>query len=263
MSEIKRLNEALKAAFLKIGIYKKGDMAKYLGYKGPYFSGIINGKEKLTDQFLKTISDKLQINTSWILSGTGEMLKVKDRDFAVPGVERVEKKEFYIPGYTKDVREVEPKEYATHIEVKLVTTKARAGFAGAYYADEYLDEMPTVLIDADRDYKGKYLAFEVDGDSMEPEYLKGDVVICREVKRDLWQYKLHYNDWDFVIAHGTKGIMLKEIIDHNVETGDIICHSLNQEGGSNPDFTLNLREVAYLYNIVEHRRPGRSKRRNR
>lgn len=155
--------------------------------------------------------------------------------------------------------ELIPKEYKAHIPVRVVTTKARAGYSDAYYADEYLNDMPTILIEADKEHKGRYLAFEVDGDSMEPEYNRGDVVICREVPRSNWQYKLHYEQWDFVIAHGTQGIMLKEITSHNVETGEIVCHSLNAE--MHPDFTLNLREVAFLYNIVEHRRSGRKYRR--
>ena len=92
---------------------------------------------------------------------------------------------------------------------------------------------------------------------MEPDYQSGDVVICREVPRSNWQYKLHINQWDFVIAHGTKGIMLKEIIDHNVETGEIVCHSINTE--MHPDFTLNLREVIFIFNVVEHRRQARGK----
>lgn len=155
------------------------------------------------------------------------------------------------------------KNYSSTISVKVVTTRARAGFSDAHYSEEYLQDMPTVLIEADKEYKGKYLAFEVDGDSMEPEYNKGDIVICRELKRDLWQYKLHYKEYDFVIAHGTKGVMLKEITSHNPETGEIICHSLNNDNGRNEDFPLNLKEVAFLYNVVEHRISGKSKRRNR
>lgn len=73
MDELARLNVALRATFLKMGIYKKADMAEYLGYKSPYFSGIINGKEKLSDQFLKTISDKIGISKDYILKGEGEM----------------------------------------------------------------------------------------------------------------------------------------------------------------------------------------------
>lgn len=158
------------------------------------------------------------------------------------------------------VNDVKEKYYTNTLSVKVVTTKARAGFSESYYSEEYLDDLPTILIEADKEYKGNYLAFEVDGDSMEPEYNAGDVVICREVQRSLWQYKLHYKDFDFVIAHGTKGIMLKEIRSHDPETGEILCHSLND---SIKDFTLNLREVAFLYNVVEHRISGKSKRRNR
>ncbi len=74
MTDLERLNESLKVAFLRIGIYKKADMAEYLGYKSPYFSGIINGKEKMSDGFMKTISDKLGINIHWITTGEGDMI---------------------------------------------------------------------------------------------------------------------------------------------------------------------------------------------
>ena len=73
MTDLERLNEALKVVFLRMGIYKKADMAEFLGYKSPYFSGIINGKEKMSDSFLRTISDKLHINIQWITTGEGDM----------------------------------------------------------------------------------------------------------------------------------------------------------------------------------------------
>ena len=156
--------------------------------------------------------------------------------------------------------EIKPKEYSTSIKVRLVSNKAKAGWSEGYYNEEYLEELPFVMIDADENYKGKYLAFEVEGDSMEPDYLEGDIVICRDIQRHLWSSKLHFRDWDFVIAHSTNGIMLKEITAHNVETGDITCHSLNPKY---EDFVLNLHQVAHLYNVVEVRQKGRNKRWNR
>lgn len=192
------------------------------------------------DKIQSIVSHYPALNTEWLMTGEGAMLKSTNPE---------------------PVGELKEKQYSSYVNVKLVTTKARAGYTHAYYADEYLEDMPTVVMEADVEYKGKYLAFEVDGDSMEPDYHKGDVVICRELRRDLWRYKLHYNDYDFVIAHSTKGIMLKQIIDHDVETGEIVCHSVNSKGF--PDFTLNLREVAYLFNVVEHRISGKNKRRYR
>ena len=156
--------------------------------------------------------------------------------------------------------ELKPKEYSTSIKVRLVSNKAKAGWSEGYYNEEYLEELPFVMIDADENYKGKYLAFEVDGDSMEPDYLEGDIVNCREIQRHLWGSKLHYKDWDFVVAHSTNGIMLKEITAHNIATGDITCHSLNPKY---EDFVLNLHQVAHLYNVVEVRQKGRNKRWNR
>ncbi len=179
------------------------------------------------------------INIGWLMSGEGEMLK----------------------NNKAERNELTPKNYSSHLEVKIVTTKARAGFSESFYSDEYLNDMPTLLVEVDKEYHGNYLAFEVNGDSMEPDYHTGDIVICREIKRELWRYKLHIKEWDFVIAHGTQGIMLKEITEHNVETGEIVCHSVNSD--LHPDFTLNLREVAFLYNVVEHRTSGKNKKRYR
>lgn len=270
--------------FIKMLGMGQGAFEKTVGLSNGYVNNIRQSIQP--DKLQKIALHFPQLNTGWLMTGEGNMLK-SPAD-VMPPITRGELTELAAEVFSeklksliddgavsirpstgrgksetalKVLKELNLKEFSSHIPVKLVSTKARAGFAGAYYSDEYLSDMPTVLIEADKEYKGKYLAFEVDGDSMEPEYLKGDVVICREVKRDLWQYKLHIQDWDFVIAHGTQGIMLKEIVDHDVESGEITCHSLNTE--EHPDFKLNLKEVAYLYNVVEVRRSGKSKRRNR
>lgn len=218
-----------------------------IGLSQDEINNIRIGKTKVP--FIKIVNLKTaypEINTDYITSNYGEIL--------IPVIDYSKITDRLPQGELKE------KEYPEKLAVKLVTTKAQAGWTEGYYNDEYLEDMPTILIDSEEKHHGNYLAFEVAGDSMEPDYIEGDVVICREVQRHLWQYKLHIKDWDFVIAHATNGIMLKEIIKHDVKNGVIYCHSLNPKY---EDFKINLHEVRFLYNVIEVRQKGRSKRSNR
>lgn len=218
-----------------------------IGLSQDEINNIRIGKSKVP--FIKIVNLKTsypEINTDYITSNYGEIL--------IPVIDYSKITDHLPQGELKE------KEYPEKLAVKLVTTKAQAGWTEGYYNDEYLEDMPTILIDSEEKHHGNYLAFEVAGDSMEPDYIEGDVVICREVQRHLWQYKLHIKDWDFVIAHATNGIMLKEIIKHDVKNGVIYCHSLNPKY---EDFKIRLHEVRFLYNVIEVRQKGRSKRSNR
>ena len=218
-----------------------------IGLSQDEINNIRIGKSKVP--FIKIVNLKTsypEINTDYITSNYGEIL--------IPVIDYSKITDRLPQGELKE------KEYPEKLAVKLVTTKAQAGWTEGYYNDEYLEDMPTILIDSEEKHHGNYLAFEVAGDSMEPDYIEGDVVICREVQRHLWQYKLHIKDWDFVIAHATNGIMLKEIIKHDVKNGVIYCHSLNPKY---EDFKISLHEVRFLYNVIEVRQKGRSKRSNR
>ena len=88
--------------------------------------------------------------------------------------------------------------------------------------------MPVIV---DRTYHGKYMLFEAEGDSMDngtkESICDGDIVLAREIQRDLWRYRLHINDWYFIIVHRTEGIAIKQIIDHDVEHGiSLVIHSM-------------------------------------
>ena len=103
----------------------------------------------------------------------------------------------------------------------------------------------------DREYKGKYRCFEVEGDSMDDDSRSAicdrDVVLGREIKRELWKSKLHIRDWNFIIVH-TEGISIKSIVEHDVEKGIIKCHSKNN---FYEDYYLNLDDVIELYNMIK------------
>lgn len=136
--------------------------------------------------------------------------------------------------------------------IPLVPIHAQAGYARGYGDQEYIDELPTFPVIVDKNYRGKYRVFEVEGDSMDDgsrnALYDGDKVLCREVKKDLWTSKLHFHDWYFVLVLKTDGVTVKQITDHNLDAGNVTCHPLNPIFD---DFTINLNDVAELYNVIK------------
>lgn len=137
--------------------------------------------------------------------------------------------------------------------IPMVPIRAKAGYLTDYSSDIYLDSLPKIPIRTDREYKGKYLIFEIEGDSMNDgsadSLFSGDNVLCKNIGKEHWRYPLPIRDWFFIIVHKTEGIIAKQIVKHNVERGIITCRSLNHLYGE--DFEVNLRDVIELYTITE------------
>lgn len=177
------------------------------------------------------ISNRFDINMDWIVSGTGNKYKTK-----------------------KD--EVTQLTIGGVMMVPLVNQYAHAGYMAGYADAVYIDSLPKIPWVVDHEYKGKYISFEVRGDSMDDglkhSYEQGDILLCREIYPEYWKCKLHINTWDaFVIVHKTDGIVVKQIINHDVENGIITCHSFNP---IYDDFQIDLREVAQLFNVVKQQK---------
>lgn len=184
----------------------------------------------------KILSAFPKYNRAWLLSGDGEPIKNEIKDEAVPKIIEFENFPF-------------------------VSQKAYAGYLSGYADAEYVETLPTVAFPVDHTPQGNYLVFEVKGDSMDDgshdSYLDGDLVLCREIRMDLWKdSKLHFNKWDFVIIH-EDGIIIKRIIDHNVENHTITIHSLNPDKKTYPDKEIKLNEVRQILNVVSMMRPRR------
>ena len=144
------------------------------------------------------------------------------------------------------------------INVPLVNQYAQAGYLCGLQDAAYIATLPTIPFIIDHEAKGNYVAFEVRGDSMndgtEESYLEGDRLLCREIAPYLWaESKLHIRKWDFVIVH-EGGILVKRIIDHDVENHTITIHSLND---MYPDRVIDLAEVKQIFNVIELQRPRR------
>lgn len=172
---------------------------------------------------------------TWILTGEGDMLTdITSLDEASPIDEPI------------------------ILRVPLVSQYAQAGYLCGYADAAYMATLPTIPYIVDHEAQGHYVAFEVKGDSMndgtEDAILEGDRLLCREIMPHLWvSSKLHFRKWDFVIVH-TEGILVKRILDHDVENHTITIHSLNS---MYPDKVINLADVKQIFNVIELQRPRR------
>lgn len=207
------------------------DIADALKASKSSISSAFNGNERyLTQKLLFRINNAFgQIfNEDWLMNGVGEMLKLE------------------ISSNTKPISDIQ------FLNIPFVPIYAQAGYGRGYGDQEYIDNLPTLPVIVDKNYRGKYRVFEVDGDSMDNgtrnSIYDGDKILCREVRRELWTSKLHIKDWYFVICMKNDGITVKQITSHDVESGRIVCHSLNTLF---EDFEVNLRDVAELYNVIK------------
>jgi len=138
-------------------------------------------------------------------------------------------------------------------DIPLIHERAHAGFSDMWSDREWIEKLPTVVMDKRND--GEYMAFEVVGDSME---LRGhddsirerDILIGKEIESDLWQYKLRIPDI-LIIALKRDGIIVKQVIKHDVGKGVITCHSFNSYY---TDIDIKLEDVVKMYSYKEMRR---------
>jgi phage repressor protein C with HTH and peptisase S24 domain len=208
-------------------------LAKSLGMEraqGIY--DVLNGKADISGKLASKMVDAYpQLNTEWLLSGKGDMLKRSAKKGEAVPLEVRQDNLMYVP---------------------VVNHYAYAGYLRGYGDAEYLESLPKIPWLIDKEYKGTYMAFEVRGDSMDDNsrdsYVEGDKILCREINKEHWKSKLHIRDWDFVIVHKTEGILIKRIIKHDVAKGTLLLHSLND---LYEDFTVNLADVAKIFNVVQ------------
>ncbi|MDM1057895.1 S24 family peptidase [Myroides odoratimimus] len=221
-------------------------IAEYYGIKKELFFKELElsyanfkGKQKesalSSDAIDKILTKYPNISTNWLVKGEGEIEKKNEAKPITAGIVK------YIP---------------------LVSQYAKAGYLAGFADTHYMETLPTipVILTQEQEPKGEYVCFEVSGDSMiseenpEESLFDGDILVCRNVHKDYWSSKLHINKWDFVIVDQEEGVIVKRIIDHNPDNGEIIIHSLNPMFG---DKKLNLSRVDKLFNVVKIMRDRR------
>lgn len=138
----------------------------------------------------------------------------------------------------------------------LAEFKIQAGFLSSYQDVDYLMDLSQHGIVVDKPVQGRYVAFTVNGDSMDDgssdAITRNSIVSTRELQRHLWQDKLRYRDFPYWVIYTTQSKMplLKEIIDHNTDEGYIECHSLN-DSPEFSDFKLYINDIQALFYVID------------
>lgn len=149
-----------------------------------------------------------------------------------------------------------PVDHNGFMEVPYIPAIGFAGYLSGLQDAEYEENLDTMLVPIEYE-KGNYKVIELAGDSMYDgtprSMIEGDRYLCKELEKSLWQYKLHYRDYVFVIV-SSEGIVFKEVIDHNVEKGILTLHSWNN---LYKDYDINMKFIFQIYYIKKlvHRKP--------
>ena len=132
----------------------------------------------------------------------------------------------------------------------------QAGFLSNYQDADFLMDLGQHGILVDKPVQGRYVAFKVNGDSMDDgssnAISRNSIVSTRELQRHLWNSKLRYRDFPFWVIYTTQSKMplLKEIIEHNTEEGYIMCHSLN-DSPEFTDFRLLMDDIQAPFYVID------------
>lgn len=261
--QINRVKKTLKL--------NNNDLGQILEKSGDTFRKALNRKS-LSDAEIKLISETLSVlkqgsNSNEIqeINELDRLITVKIQKNKSSILDKIlnEDQEAYLKNKLKDdsaYTEIIKKEpdavwvdFSSFMNIPVVQKRAQAGFLSGWGDDEYLEELPTIPWEVDREYKGKYIAFEVTGDSMDDNsrdsIIEGDTLICREIQRHHWVNKLHLHRWkNFVVVHRTEGILVKRVLEHDTDTGRLILHSLNPLFD---DQEVLMDDLIALFNVID------------
>lgn len=206
----------------------------------------------------KIVSAEPNINTDWLLTGKGDMYNVMPN---ADGENRVQKASKIIHNDDQEpyfinssgCKYFELPNGRFRMRVPLIPVKAYAKYIDEHRDAEFVNDLQEVEFIVDKIGLGRYFAFEIKGDSMDDGSKRSlgdkDIVLARELSADHWKSRLHNDEYPFWIIALDSTIVCKQIIEQDLESGEIVCHSLNPSP-EYADFTVSLNDVRQLCNIV-------------
>lgn len=235
---------------------------KHKGIGQNKFADIIGVSSGYVNNIRKSIQpDKLdriakhfpELNTGWLMTGEGEMLKKNSVVEAIPTL--IENNGEFFTENNNGVKFYKLENGKYRITVKKVPFCAYGRFANeADTLEPNKEDWEEESFEFGEIVHGKYLAFEVKGDSMDDgtrnSFEEGDVLLVRELGKQHWRDKFRFNDHPYWVIVFDSSILIKQMVAQNLETGDLTFHSLNPSP-EYTDFILNVDRIRALYYVLQ------------
>ena len=253
MSIGKRLQECLN----KNGLTAY-ELSNNTGISKATLSRILNTDSKPNIKNTKILSEYFQVSRKWLLTGDIENWREVEKDTDNFTVGDAFELEYIENNNANSFINLENGQYL--MTMPLAEYDIQAGLLDIYQDIEQLKGLGKHSIIVDKPAKGRYIAFRVKGDSMDNGKTNGitekSIVTSRELQRHLWKDKIRFKDFPIWVIYTTQSRMplLKQIISHDVESGTIKCHSLN-DGPEYTDFELSLNDIQALFYVIDVNRP--------
>jgi len=212
-------------------------LATRLGVAGTVIYNIIGERKSKPsfDLFQKIFQTFEDLNPHWLLTGEGPM-RGRSTSPNTGGISTPTEKVFPIVVDNENTE-----------QVSLVPIYAQAGYMRGFEDPDFIKTLP--ISDMSPYENGTYRDFEIKGDSMESYFFEKDIVRAKYLPEIYWNQRLHLGEL-FVIVHATEGVVFKQIIEHNLESGDLKLHSFNSYYN---DYVVNVKDIRQLWYYSEYR----------
>ena len=244
VSDIRKIQSIATINYIisDLGLTNANQLAEALGYNRPEkVYKVLRGLNAISKKFAEEINDKFpQYSVDEILSGKFSDSLLKQ------GIGETDK--------NKPLDSVTPIPNENYMWVEYADLSAAAGQLGGSDVDT-LPETKKRLVP--REYEnGEYLVIRVDGDSMD-DGSKYSIPDGTEIL--IKKYYLGNGDKlpirnNLFVINAREGKALKQIVEHNVEDGYIVCHSYNSDF---KDYKINMEDILeiFIYRKIVSSRP--------
>ncbi len=198
----------------------KNEVMSKLGLYLGRLSLILGGKANASTDNVAMLSKAYGVSTEWLLLGVGTIMKGVDSDAADVRRDAAPRLSGYLP---------------------LIPITALAGFNGIDEPGVCLDDCTRYLVPEFAQAGADFL-IRIQGVSMTPTFVSGDLVACRKLESNAW---VDYGE--VYIVDGVQGVMIKRVFTDPASPDAIECRSDNPDV---PPFSINKTDVRSLSKVI-------------